>query len=431
MEPVRHNAIIQDIVDPRVIAEVLKDGDPSVVVYVVGGFVRDYLFHQFHGDKNLPYQAKDIDLTTNLSESEILTRLKSPLAKEYKIGVKEKQSVDTFGVVFANVSGRGPFEIAPFRKDIGSSDGRHPDRVERGTIYEDAMRRDLTINNLYYNFDEHVILDFNSNGQGITDIRNKTVRTVGDPFKRFEEDKLRVLRLVRFFSRFNPGLIVEYLDGKTLAAIGKYKRLHDFRGMSPERIQTEFVLGLAQSLDTANYLQNYIDLDLLQAVFPDIELDLTKIRRLGTMKNHKVVLAALLANNDNVGEILNALKYPSSTSDAVSFLVAAMRFHPENAVELLKARDRRVLRKKEPLTSEEEANNLAIIAEIRQDIFDLASLTDDSRRKMLLQHLATYEPLIISGELLMMQGFQKEQIGIRQRELIQQGYAESLAAIGL
>lgn len=429
MEPVRHSALIGGMPDSKILASVLKNGDPTVQVYVVGGAVRDFLFHQFHGQPNTTYKPKDTDLTTNLSEEEILIRLRSDFAMQHRIGVKQKESVDTFGVVFANVDGRGPYEIAPFRKDIGGSDGRRPDSVERGNIFDDAMRRDLTINNLYYDMEQEVILDFNPNGQGVTDIRNKTVRTVGNPFDRFEEDKLRVLRLVRFFSRFNSGRIIESLDSDTLAAIAKYKKLHDFRGMSAERIQSEFILGLAQSLNTENFLRNYVDLDLMPAVFPSIDLDLSLLSRLNNTKNHKVILALLLAKESNVGQILNTLKYSSSMFDAVEFLVEALRFSTEDAVRVLKLRDRRILKKKIPLTSEEQLQNALIISEISEDLNLLAQIIEDTERQLILRHLVTYEPLTISGESLMLQGFQKEQIGARQRELIQQGYAESLESV--
>lgn len=427
MNPVQCNAMIEDLVDPKVIAEVLKANNPSVEVYIVGGAVRDYLFHQFHGDPSKVYKPKDTDLTTNLSEAEILVQLRSPLARLRHIGVKEKQSIDTFGVVFANVEGRGPYEIAPFRKDGPSSDGRHPDHVERGTIYEDAMRRDLTINNLYYDMDEHVILDFNPHGQGIQDIQDKVVRTVGDPFSRFEEDKLRVLRLVRFFSRFNPGLIVTSLDSNTLSAIERYKNLHSFRGMSPERIQTEFLLGLTQSLNTANYLLNYADLDLLRSVFPNCEdIDLGIIPRLHNIKSPRVVLAALLRRNSNVGQLLNALCYPTSIIRGVEFLIRAMKFEPQNAVDVLRERDRYI--RKNPVTHEEFMANAAEVNETRQDLRDLMSITDDPKRKAILNHLCIYSPLIVDGEELMMQGLKGPQIGARQKELIQQHYSESLAS---
>jgi tRNA nucleotidyltransferase/poly(A) polymerase len=365
----------------RLIAKTLQRDDPLAEVYVVGGAVRDYLYHQFHGDLKEPFKFKDVDTTTNLSEEEILKRLRSEEARKCGIRVKEKESVDTFGVVFVSVNGDGPYEVAPFRKDIGSSDGRRPDRVESGTIQEDAARRDLTINNLYYDFNKGEILDFNPEGQGVEDIKNKVVRTVGNPFERFAEDKLRILRMVRFFSRYNDGSIVATLNDLTLSAISCFRKLHNYSGMSHERVQTEFVAGIVQSINTASYLKNYRDLELFDAVFGDRPVDLAVIDRIDNIKSVRVILAMLLRiYDDDVGDILNALKWPNEVIDPVTFLIDAMNFNPENAVDVIKARDRRVIKagkKKMVLDLEEIKHNCWVQAETEADLRALISLTDD------------------------------------------------------
>lgn len=413
----------------RVIAQALQRDDPLAEVYIVGGAVRDYLYHQFHGDLKQPFKFKDVDTATNLSEEEILNRLRSDEARKVGIRVKEKESVDTFGVVFASVKGEGPFEVAPFRKDIGSSDGRHPDRVERGTIQEDAARRDLTINNLYYDFNHGEILDFNPEAQGIEDIRNKIVRAVGDPFERFEEDKLRILRMVRFFSRYNDAAIVGTLDERTLAAVEKFKKLHDYKGMSHERVQTEFIAGLRQSLNTASYLRNYRDLDLFNAVFENRPVDLAVIDRLGNIKSVNVVLAMLLRiYDDDVGDILNTLKYPNEIADPVTFLIDAMNFSPEKAVEVIKARDRRIIKsgkKKIVLSLEEIKHNCEVEAETEQDLRYLIALTDDEFRKDAMEHLIGFRYVMPSGESFMQAGFKGPQIGEEQRKWLQSNWDAS------
>ena len=433
MQPIRHKMTIPSDLDAKVIADALKENDPNVEVYIVGGAVRDCLYHSFHGDTSKPYKPKDIDLTTNLSEEEILAKLNSPLAKKRRIRVKEKESLDTFGVVFASVDGKGPYEVAPFRKDIGSSDGRHPDRIERGTIYEDAMRRDLTINNLYYNIEEEVILDFNPNGQGVADIQSKTVRTVGDPFGRFEEDKLRILRMIRFFSRYNDGLIIEYLDECTMRAIEKYKKLYDFKGMSPERVQTEFMLGMSQCMNMPNYIRNYADLDLFQTVFPS-GVDLAQAPKLEKVRSPRVVLASLLRNSMNVSSILNDAKYTSDTDHSVRFLLSAMNFDQQHncAVGVIKMRDRKFIRlgkKKTELTNEDISHNVLLKQELEQDLNEACELVSDERAKI-LKHLITYVPSHLNGEDLMEQGYQKLEIGVKQREHLHQHYLNDFAAKG-
>lgn len=412
----------------HIFADALRQGDSGVQFYVVGGAVRDYLYHNFHGDPTKPHKPKDVDLTTNLSEEEILERLRSPYAQRLGIRVKEKESVDTFGVVFATIGDSETFEIAPFRKDIGIADGRRPEKVERGTVHDDALRRDLTINNLYYDFEHKQILDFNDNGQGVEDVRNKTARMVGDPHHRLDEDKLRILRLVRFFSRFNSGSISASIDDATKAAISRFKNLYDHKGITAERIEMEFLAGIKQSLNTASYLKNYGELGLLDSVFPGMNVDLQTVDRLGNSKNPRVILAWILRNNQGVAQKLNALKYPNEISEPVQFLIDAMNFGTETAVNLIKSRDRKLIqtgKKKTTLSSEEITANQNMKAEMQQDLSELSQLIGNSPQAARIQHLQQYQAPAISGEELMQQGLKGKAIGDEQNRRLKQDYQTS------
>lgn len=146
--------------------------------YIVGGCVRDYL---------LGMQPKDIDITTNAEPPQI----KSVFAAFQMIGTGLKH-----GTVTVLIDGT-PFEITTYRVDLGYSDGRHPDAVRfTRSLYEDAARRDLTMNALAYNEEEGLIDSFG----GAADVRARIIRCVGDPDRRFQEDALRVLRALRFAS---------------------------------------------------------------------------------------------------------------------------------------------------------------------------------------------------------------------------------------
>lgn len=408
MQPTVIKANIPMPSDVLVIDEALRQDDPNTVVYAVGGAVRDYLFHQFHGKDGDQFRPKDTDLTTNLSEEEILERLRSPYAQQLGISVSEKDSVDTFGVVFAHVRHGETLEIAPFRKDVGSNDGRRPDRVEQAEIHEDAMRRDLTINNLYYDFHKKEILDFNENGQGIQDVKDGIARPVGDPLERFNEDKLRVLRLVRFFSRFNNGRAIDKLDKETLAAIEHFRDLRNF-GITSERIYMEFMAGIKQSLNTAAYLQNYVDLGLMPTVFPGMNVDTNDIGRLGVTKNPKVILAWLLRHNSNVDKTLNALKYPKEISEPVEFLIDSLKFGPDNAFSMIKRRDK----------------NADISAYLKQDLAEFAKVVGDPSLVTRINHFANYDMPVASGQELMAQGLKGKQIGDEQKRRGTEHYQKS------
>lgn len=407
-QPVKRNVRIDVPQECVVISRVLRGYySPNVQVYVVGGAVRDSL---------LGKTPKDFDLTTDLSEEEIIAALRSPLGQRNNIRVNEKESVDTFGVVFVTVGNTPVIEVAPFRRDIGGT-GRRPDAVERGNIYDDAMRRDFTINNLYYDFDKGEVLDFNPGGQGLQDIQNGVVRPVGDPFERFTEDKLRILRLMRFFARFNPGDIAQFLDQRTLSAIEHFKDLKAW-GITPERIMTEFTSGIKQAQDVGSYLQNYAKLDLFQAVFPGLSVNTQDIPRLHNCRNVKIIYAILLRGNANINRVLNALKYPVPVSEGVKFLVDLMGFDPDAQADSQTAIYNAV-RNKERLAA--MAPPAVTDTDLQEFVVVARGLVDTSR----IEHLIGYQPQRVSGEDLMRQGYKGKEIGVRQKELGAQHYTNS------
>lgn len=407
------------------IKDVLQHDDPSVEVYAVGGVVRDYLYNRFH-KKSGEWKPKDIDITTNLSEEEILAKLKAGPAR---ITVNEKKSVDTFGVVFVGVHGEGPFEIAPFRKDIGGSDGRRPDKVERGTIEEDAARRDFTINNLYYDLDNGLILDFNKDGQGVNDIKDKVVRTVGRAEDRFKEDKLRILRMIRFFCRYNSGSFEESLDRDTDWAIRSFNNLRSYSGMSGERIMTEFLAGLAQSLNTYEYLTAYDSMGLMDAVFPDMKVSTFLMPNMEGVKSPRVVLAGLLAFNDHLSLGLNKLNYPNDIVRGACLMQQALLFDPKDAVPMLKEKNRLfVSAKNRDLLPSEEASNEVLRGELEGDFKDMLLMlsSGEQTRRTVIRHLMHYSTEVPDGNELIKQGFVGSQIGQQQNLLMQKAYEESL-----
>jgi poly(A) polymerase len=135
-----------------------------------------------------------------------------------------------FGVITVlGPKGAGQIEVATFRSDAEYSDGRHPDRVVFSTAREDASRRDFTINGLFYDPIRQRVIDFVG---GQEDLRRQVIRAIGDPEERFGEDKLRMLRAVRFAATFDFTV-----DQATQAAIRRMAP--QITAVSAERIAEE------------------------------------------------------------------------------------------------------------------------------------------------------------------------------------------------
>ena len=359
-------------------------------LFAVGGVIRDFLFAQHHGGK---FSPKDVDLATEAPPKKVLEILSSPEALE--IGIKTFPKGEAFGVISAILNGE-EYEIATFREDGEYSDGRRPDSVQFSTPGKDAQRRDLTYNALFYDIDKKEIRDYNVNsqgtGQGLEDIKNLVARPVGNPRDRFREDKLRIPRLIRFFSRFNPGYILQHLDQQTLDAIKEFK---DLAGVSPERIATEFIGGLQKSSNPVNYIRNYEAVNLYPAVFPGININLNNVEKIGKIKNIKAVLAWLFRNEDPkfVKIQLNRLKYANDISDGVYFLSKLYRLDVSEIASLLKQRD----------LYKQLAPELQAVSKrtLKQDVIDFAKITGKEKE---LDHFMNYQSQVNSQDFMHLKG---------------------------
>lgn len=360
-------------------------------LFAVGGVIRDFLYSQHHGGK---FSPKDVDLATEAPPDKVMEILASPAALAQ--GIKTFPKGEAFGVISAIVDGE-EYEIATFREDGQYTDGRRPDSVNFSTPAKDAQRRDLTYNALFYDIHKKEIRDYNLNdegeGQGLHDIKNLVARPVGNARDRFQEDKLRIPRLVRFFSRFNPGYIMQHLDKDTLAAIDEFK---DLAGVSPERIAAEFTGGLQKAANPVNYLKNYEATGLLPAVFPGLRIDMANVNQIGNIKNIKAVLAWLLKeDNPQVVRIqLNRLKYANDVSDAAAFLVKLYRFDVAQVAQLLKHRD--LYKQLDDPELQEAGKNV-----LTNDVLDFAKI---SGKEAELRHFLNYQPTVKSQDFMHLKG---------------------------
>ncbi|QDU57449.1 CCA tRNA nucleotidyltransferase [Aeoliella mucimassa] len=177
-----------------------------------GGCVRDAL---------LGIAPKDYDVATSATPDEV--RQVFGRRRTLAIGA-------SFGVITVlGPKPAGQIEVATFRTDGGYSDGRHPDQVQYSTPEHDAQRRDFTINGLFYDPLSEQVLDFVGGEQ---DLKLGKIRAIGVPEQRIAEDKLRMLRAVRFASRFHFAI-----DPDTLAAIQTHAS--EINQVNGERIGSE------------------------------------------------------------------------------------------------------------------------------------------------------------------------------------------------
>jgi poly(A) polymerase len=207
--------------------------------FLAGGCVRDLL---------LDRKPTDYDVATDATPERVLELFPGSIA----VGAK-------FGVVLVT-DDTDKVEVATFRRDIGYSDGRHPDQVVYTTVAEeDVSRRDFTINGLLMRHRTREILDF---VRGQADLSAQIIRCIGDPERRFTEDKLRMLRAVRFAARL--GYTIE---PKTFAAV----QLHAFeiQSVSAERIREELSKLLTEGKARRGF-ELLDDTGLLREVLPEI-----------------------------------------------------------------------------------------------------------------------------------------------------------------
>lgn len=274
-------------------------------LYVVGGAVRDTLMGK---------TPKDYDLATNAPPNTVEEILK-------KEGVKTIGTGAAFGVINAFVNGE-EYEIATFRSDVGS--GRRPDSVIFSDIETDVKRRDLTINALFYDIKNYEIVDLVG---GIEDIKNGVIRTVGDAGERFGEDRLRILRAIRFAGR---------TGSKLDPAIDKSLRQNNsLEGISGERIMDEFIKGIKSSKSTKYFLSMLDTYGLFDWIFKGI----SPINKEFVDSNDPILVIAILlkmVSYDTINKKLNELKYSSNQIKPIVLMIAFYQMFSEDTFYTLK-----------------------------------------------------------------------------------------------
>ena len=265
--------------------------------YCVGGAVRDIL---------LGKDPKDWDIASNAKPDDVI----SLFEKVIPTGIAH-------GTVTVMVNGVG-YEITTYRGEGEYSDGRRPDEVFFvNSIQEDLKRRDFTINAMAYDPIENKLVDPFG---GAIDLKNKKIKAVGDPNKRFEEDSLRTMRAARFVSKLGFTL-----DEETQNAIANHSEL--LLTLSKERVRDE-LLNILKSNNAAHGIQILADTGVLGKLLPQIfhnpllQSNLSKIDQMPAgryLEKFTILVNGLPVST--VDKLTSELKFSSNEMNPVSFLV--------------------------------------------------------------------------------------------------------------
>ncbi len=273
-------------------------------LYVVGGAVRDFL---------LSKKPKDFDLATDATPDESIEIL-SPFYKVIEVG-------KSFGVIKAiTPSDPEGIEIATFREDIGT--GRRPEGVKFTSIDKDVLRRDLTVNALFYDIEAKKVVDLVG---GMDDLNKGIIRTVGKSEERFSEDPLRRLRAIRFASKLGSKMDPELHSS--------LKNNSSLQGVSPERIRDEFLKILKSAKDHRKSLDMMEEYGFLDQIFPGLDIETDQV------STFPLVMVALMLRNNPVEKVvktLNKLTWTDEEIKKIAFLIALQSLSPANAYDLKK-----------------------------------------------------------------------------------------------
>jgi poly(A) polymerase len=282
MDPIKEEAT-------KVISKLQQSG---YLAYFAGGCVRDLLRDQV---------PTDYDIATNALPEQVT----SLFSKTRSVGAH-------FGVIIV-ISGEFAFEVATFRNDGSYGDGRRPESVEFTSPEEDVLRRDFTINGIFYDPIEGSTIDY-VNGQD--DIESGTVRAIGDPESRFREDHLRLLRAVRFAARFDY-----QIEENTWAAICSHAE--EIKNISEERIRDE----LSKILTDPNRVRGFdllVESGLMEAMIPEI-LDLKgceqppQFHPEGDVFVHTRLMLTLLKDDPSLSLVLSVLLHDIGKPSTYSY----------------------------------------------------------------------------------------------------------------
>ncbi len=259
--PRSEHPISRKNIDREALKVLYRLKDHGYLAYLVGGSVRDLLLGRKPKDFDIGTDARPEELRKLFRHSRIIGR--------------------RFRLVHVYFKGGKIIEVSTFRQTSGCNDELHPEEYNEniyGTPEQDAFRRDLTINGLFYNIADFSIIDYVG---GMDDLKQGIIRTIGDPESRFLRDPVRMMRAVRHAAR--TGFSIEE---NTWQAIKKHANKIKF--CSIVRVRDEYIKDL-KSGASKPWADLLIDSGLLENIFPSYQRALIKDKK----KTKKLLLGLL------------------------------------------------------------------------------------------------------------------------------------------
>ena len=329
--------------------------------FVVGGAVRDILLNK---------DVYDYDITTNADPNAIKMIFSD--YRSYDLGKKH-------GTVTVLIN-KDRIEITPYRREDNYSDHRHPDLISFSSdLKEDLSRRDFTINAMCLDKDGRIIDMFN----GVDDLEHKLIRCIGDPYRRFDEDALRILRALRFKAKLNFDI-----DMDTDENIHKAKDMLSY--ISEERKKEE-LLRILSERSGFKVINEY--LDVLNTFMPFEHIK----RKINNFSDPFYALAYLLIDKQID---LKKLKYSKTEIRLINILIEASKINIDDDCEFI-----------ECLSSIYQKDILTFLEQYHHK--DL-----QERFKKLKRYMATFKTLNITGDEIMSYGYEGKQIARVKQKLL-------------
>ena len=264
--------------------------------YVVGGCVRDAVLNM---------TPSDYDITTSATPDEIKRLFKKTIDTGIKHG--------TVSIVFYDDNIPSVYEVTTFRIDGEYEDSRHPKNViYTKNLIEDLSRRDFTINAFAYDEKKGLIDEF----MGISDLKKKLIRCIGNPTDRFTEDALRILRSVRFAAKL--GFNIESSTENAVKILAP-----TLQNISKERVQVEITKILTS--DNPDFIKKVFELGLSLYITKDFKY--IKVSNLFRTRNVSVAYASLLYNDEKLAHgIMKDLKLSNEVIKNVMAMLNAKKY---------------------------------------------------------------------------------------------------------